>query len=328
METSRSSILISNKPKTQNRLPTLIHSCIHPKETLLHTLFSSSYRSRPNLCDEFGCNISMYSLRYQRYRLFELLLEEESLNLNYRAKDQQGNTILHYAIIYCENNIQLIEKLIEKYKQFFIEIDQRNNLGFTPLLFAAFCGRYDLVFILLTKTNASPFARDYIQHKNVFDYIHDDMKIKKQKSNCQSKHLRVQFQQSIPSEQYTYENLFENISSEIIQNHSEMLRSLIKERYISDYLPSDLLHLLHSRYTYIQPSKDIQTIYSINRRDNSKISVHNILNLYDPNPRPKIVPPIPIEIPTTKPSIRFKKLGVKITALNAFSRKKPTSRNR
>jgi hypothetical protein len=39
---------------------------------------------------------------------------------------------------------------------------------------AAFCGRYDFVLTLLNKGNASPFVRDYIQLKNLFDYLEID----------------------------------------------------------------------------------------------------------------------------------------------------------
>lgn len=39
-----------------------------------------------------------------------------------------------------------------------------------------FCGRYDLVLTLLTKTDASAFVRDYIQLKNLLDYIEIDTK--------------------------------------------------------------------------------------------------------------------------------------------------------
>ena len=39
-----------------------------------------------------------------------------------------------------------------------------------------FCGQYDLVLFLLTKTKASPFVRDSIQLRNLFDYIETDAK--------------------------------------------------------------------------------------------------------------------------------------------------------
>jgi ankyrin repeat protein len=119
-------------------IPILIQLCIYPDEKYayrtMRILFSSCSRYSPNVCDEFGCNVLMYSLRYQRYKLFEFLLKETTLDLNLCAKDQQGNTILHYAILYGDKDTQIIDRLIEKYHKYAIEIDQRNSLGFTPLL--------------------------------------------------------------------------------------------------------------------------------------------------------------------------------------------------
>jgi hypothetical protein len=52
------------------------------------------------------------------------------------------------------------------------------NINRLFIYLAAFCGRYDLVLILLTKTDASPFVRDHIQLKSMFDYIENDMNYK------------------------------------------------------------------------------------------------------------------------------------------------------
>jgi ankyrin repeat protein len=177
----------------QSSCPVLIQLCIYPNEDYafqtMKILFSSRYNYSPNVCDEFGCNVLMYTLRYQRYRLFYFLLNEISLDLNLRSKDRQGNTILHYAIIYGQNNTQIMENLIEKFNKFGINIDERNNFGFTPLLLAIFCGRYDLVLTLLTKTDASPFVRDYIQLKNMIDYLEIDRKHRQFMRTIQNKYV-------------------------------------------------------------------------------------------------------------------------------------------
>ena len=112
---------------------------IYPNETCayrnIRQLISSNRHFSPNICDEFGCNLLMYCLRFQYHRLLHLLLDEVSLELDFSAKDQQGNTILHYATIYTEGNLEIIDRFIGKYKEFYVDIDQRNALGFTPLLF-------------------------------------------------------------------------------------------------------------------------------------------------------------------------------------------------
>ncbi len=193
----------THSSKELNSTPILIQLCKHPDENYayrtMRLLLSSRYHYSPNVYDAFGCSVLMYTLRYQRYRLFEYLLNEISLDINFHAKDRHGNTIFHYAILYGGNDTRIIEKLIEKYKKFAIKIDERNNFGFTPLLLgkirlnriskncfvylAVFFGRYDIVLTLLTKTDASPFVRDYIQLKNMFDYIEIDIK----HNECQKK---------------------------------------------------------------------------------------------------------------------------------------------
>ncbi|CAF4340600.1 unnamed protein product, partial [Adineta steineri] len=128
----------TNKSKILHKSPNLIQLCMNSDENYacctMKKLFSTSCHYSLNQCDQFGCNILMYSLRYQRYRLFDILLNEISFDLNIHTKDQENNTILHYAILYGGNNTQIIEKLIEKYKKFAMNIDERNNFGFTPLL--------------------------------------------------------------------------------------------------------------------------------------------------------------------------------------------------
>lgn len=100
----------------------------------MRLLLSPRYGYSPNVADDFACNLLMYILRYQRYRLLEFLLKHYSAELNFHSKDRQGNTLLHYAVIYSGMDTQILEKLIEKYRKFGIRMDERNNFGFTPLL--------------------------------------------------------------------------------------------------------------------------------------------------------------------------------------------------
>ncbi len=133
----------SIQSKSVNSFPILIQLCIYPNEQYAYEtmkiLFSSRYKYSPNVCDEFGCNVLMYTLRYHRYQLFNFLLDEISLDLNLRSRDRQGNTILHYAIIYGKDDTEIFEKLIKKFKKFGINTDERNIFGFTPLLLGKIC---------------------------------------------------------------------------------------------------------------------------------------------------------------------------------------------
>ncbi|CAF3196179.1 unnamed protein product [Rotaria sp. Silwood2] len=347
-----------NRHMSINSIPLLIQLCSHPNENYayrtMRTLLSSRYSNSPNVHDEFGCNVLMYTLRYQRYKLFQFLLNETTFDINLHAKDQQGNTILHYAILYGGNDTYIIDKLIEKYNKFSIEIDERNNYGFTPLLLAAFCGRYDFVLTLLTETDASPFVRDHIQFKNIFDYIEIDMKNREFISQCQnnrqsplsnleSKRLRAQLHQTIHSRQETSfqmsqhnnnkKNFFETILPQAIENESNMLRLSIMEMHDFEYFYSSLRHLLsylkrrYPRIKTLQLLEDSQDITRTEKfalkRENSKANVHHILNLFDPNLRPNAIPlkaPSQKLLSSTRMPMTFKRLSNKITTLAAFSR--------
>lgn len=155
----------------------------------------------------------------------------------------------------------------------------------------------------------------------------------RQQRSCFSpelKCLRVQLHQTIPAQQetvrhHTYKNFFEIVLSHAVQDYSESLHSLIIELFNFKYLSSNLTHFvnyLNQRYPEIktpQQLKDSQhNTKLIFQRENSKTYVHNILNLFDPNVRPTVIPPKPS--PTTTKRITFKQLGAKITTLAAFSR--------
>jgi ankyrin repeat protein len=109
----------------------------------MRSLLSSRYGYSPDVYDEFGCNVLMYALRYQRFRLLEFLLDNGSLEINLQAKDRLGNTILHYAIIYGGDDTQILQKLIEKYKKNGIKTDEKNHYGFTPLLLGKIRNKFE-----------------------------------------------------------------------------------------------------------------------------------------------------------------------------------------
>jgi hypothetical protein len=102
-----------------------------------------------------------------------------------------------------------------------------------------------------------------------------------------------------------------------------LFRLLIIEIFNFEYL-TKLLDYLNQRYPRIKTAKrlkDNQTTKFILQRENSKINVHNILNLFDPQLKTKAIPPPPPEIIiATKTPITFKRLGTRIATLNTFSK--------
>lgn len=123
-----------------------------------------------------------------------------------------------------------------------------------------------------------------------------------------------------------------------VEGQLDSLRTLLMEMQYSEYLCTSfkqLLNYLNQRYPRIKTFKLINnsqdstattiTTNFVFERENSKTSLHNILNLFDPNLRPKVISTVPAAqnlLPTTKAEISFKRLGTKISAINAFSQKR------
>jgi hypothetical protein len=162
--------------------------------------------------------------------------------------------------------------------------------------------------------------------------------------NSELKRLRSKLYRTIPSRrsqtiQYQiYENFFQTILFPAVQDQSGVIRLWIMDLFNFQHLRSNLRHLLtylNRRYPRIkipQREKDVQNISIKTKRifskENSKTNLHNIFNLFDPNPRPTVIPPpdppliFPpkIETSTIKPPITFKRLSTRLTTLAAFSK--------
>ncbi|UJR38503.1 hypothetical protein I4U23_031170 [Adineta vaga] len=339
---------IDSKRIHSSSIPIPIQLCFHSNEKhayeTMKNIFSSRSKYSSNLCDEFGCNILMYTLRYQRYKLFDYLLNDIPLDIDFRSKDRDGNTILHYAIVYIEKeNMEIMEKLIEKMKKFRIEIDQRNHFGFTPLLLGIYCGRYDLGLILLTKAGASPFVRDFIQLKSILDYIefdrescHQHHTIRPYSSpiNRESIRLRLQIHQIFPSRSetssYSYKNFFENLFPQSVHDHSGSIRKSILAIFHTNDSSSNLsyfIHHLNQRYPTVKIQEKLQNIKTKqygSEYENSKTNLHTIFKLFDPDLRPKAISskdrPIHRIMSHGKTSGPFKRLGTKLAILNSHFR--------
>jgi hypothetical protein len=133
------------------------------------------------------------------------------------------------------------------------------------------------------KTEASPFVRDYVQSKNLIDYLEMDMKhqqLMRQIQNTyvflsislmmhnvdisfserpvslsrESTRLRVQIHQTLPPRSETpyhtvhpqlFKNFFETVLPQAAQDQSGSIRSSILQTLDIEYLSNDLVGLVH-----------------------------------------------------------------------------------
>lgn len=138
-------------------LPILIQLSIHPDEIYsfetIESLTKFDFEFSLNVFDSFRSNLLMFTIRFQRLRLFEYFLNELFFHFDFRSKDRRGNTILHYSVIYFPDDLRLFELLIDKFNENHLEIDPRNSFGFTPLIlgfsFSSLKKKNSIVFPLL-----------------------------------------------------------------------------------------------------------------------------------------------------------------------------------
>ena len=148
----------------------------------------------------------------------------------------------------------------------------------------------------------------------------------------ESNRLLVQLHQSLPARREASKNFFETFFPQSVADHSGLLRSLIVQTIGEDSSSphfNPLIVYLNRRYPRIKTArrKEVSTSMTPIQREDSKVNVHQILSLFDPDLRPKMRPPQP---PPSKPlqnllaanrqPITFKRLGTRITTIAAFSR--------
>ena len=139
---------------------------------------------------------------------------------------------------------------------------------------------------------------------------------------------------SIPSQ--IHKNFFESLLSQALHDPTGFIRSSIAKMIDGPSTSSDrtdLVDYLNRRYprlktarTWNEPVRENSFSHQLGiERENSQMNVHHILNLFDPDLRPKVAPPkppAPKVVPSlaTRQPMTFKRLGTKLTTIALFSR--------
>lgn len=88
-----------------------------------------------NAQDSYGRTVLYMAARENRIKLFEFLMNDEnSLGVDLRQKDNDGNTLLNYVCMI--GSPRMVEIVTKRMIERSVECDQRNNLGYTALLLA------------------------------------------------------------------------------------------------------------------------------------------------------------------------------------------------
>ncbi|ELT88035.1 hypothetical protein CAPTEDRAFT_206498 [Capitella teleta] len=108
-----------------------------------------------------------YSCLRGRERLVHLLLNEDGADVG--APDTDGNTPLMLAALGAQPSI--VRLLVGLYVKFGLPVDERNGMGYTPLLLASRYGNFVSVHVLLTEGKAQPALRDSEFHLTAREWV-------------------------------------------------------------------------------------------------------------------------------------------------------------
>ena len=121
-----------------------------------------------NLRDNMGRSALSLACLHGRESIVNEILGGDILNIN--EADNDGSTPLHHAA--SSGNPNIVSLLVEFFVKFGLDVDTRNNLGYTALLMACRNGHFVSAYYLLTKGNASPSLRDGETYLNATEWTH------------------------------------------------------------------------------------------------------------------------------------------------------------
>ena len=104
----------------------------------------------------------------QQYDSVQLLLANAGGEVDWRAFDKRGRTILHQAVE--GNNLPIIEALIRVMLHFGVSVDIPDQSGLTPFLLATKLHLPDVARILVEKGHASRQQCDLASHRSVDEW--------------------------------------------------------------------------------------------------------------------------------------------------------------
>ncbi len=94
------------------------------------------YGADMNLQDYMGRSAICLACSQKREKLVELFLNENTNLVDFRQRDNDGDILLNHAAMY--GTTKMVKLIVEKMNIAYIQIDQRNNLGYTALLLVRF----------------------------------------------------------------------------------------------------------------------------------------------------------------------------------------------
>ena len=115
-----------------------------------------------------GYTVLQETIARQQIDSFELLLAEVTGEIDWRAFDNQGRTILHQAVE--ANNATILEHLLAILNRYSISVDIPDKNGLTPYLLARKLHLLEMADILVKKGHASRLKSDLQTHRSAREW--------------------------------------------------------------------------------------------------------------------------------------------------------------
>ena len=132
-----------------------------------------------NIKDGLGRTPVFLACSEGREKLFYLFVDSYSPLIDFRLKDNDGNALINHVAVY--GSVYMLRKVIDKMNLRKIEIDQRNNLGYTALLLALKNDKYLSAYYLIKDGLASTYLKDNEHCMNAIEWLFSRINFNKEK---------------------------------------------------------------------------------------------------------------------------------------------------
>lgn len=132
-----------------------------------------------NIQDGRGRTAVFLACSENREKLFNLFLDTHGALIDYRLKDNDGNALINHVAV--NGSVYMLRKLIEKMNLKKVEVDHRNNLGYTALLLSIKNDKYLNAYYLIKDGLASTYLKDNEHSMNAIEWLFSRINSNKEK---------------------------------------------------------------------------------------------------------------------------------------------------
>ena len=127
------------------------------------------YGADLNARDSLGQTAMFIACTEKREKFFDNMIDNHYYGIDFKLKDNDGNCLLNHAAIHGTH--RMLRKIIERMQEKKIELDQRNNTGFSALLLAIQYDNYLSAYSLVKDGQSSPSLKDNVKYYNALEWL-------------------------------------------------------------------------------------------------------------------------------------------------------------